>query len=86
MEQKDPLLGERVEIKSEWVGRLQVAISTPFLIMAGHADSQGIAGAGTVGEAVALQGKLPMDPSIQIEYAEIIEDKIHIIARSRVQP
>ena len=33
-----------------------------------------------------LHAYIPMDPSIQIEYAEIIEDNIHIIARSRVQP
>ena len=63
----DPLLGPRVGLKSEWVGHRPLSRSTHFLIMAGHADSQGIAGAGTAGEAVALKGKSPMDPSISDE-------------------
>ncbi len=64
---EDPLLGPRVQMSSQWVGRINVPSSMPFLIMAGHADSQGIAGAGTVGEAVALKGQMPMDPSMSDE-------------------
>jgi len=63
----DPLLGPRVEMNSQWVGRMKVPSSMSFLIMAGHADSQGIAGMGTVGEAVALKGKMPMDPAMSDE-------------------
>ena len=35
--------------------------------MAGHADSQGIAGAGTAGEAVDVLGQKPMDRSMSDE-------------------
>ena len=35
--------------------------------MAGHADSQGIKGAGTAGEAVDIKGKMPMDSSMSDE-------------------
>ncbi len=83
--QQDPLLGPRVKIKSEWVGHMHVPASISFLIMAGHADSQGIAGAGTVGEAVALKGKLPMDPSISDElyWNLLICDAIVALGRER---
>ncbi|WP_320666838.1 N-acetylmuramoyl-L-alanine amidase [Prochlorococcus sp. MIT 1307] len=64
---KDPLLGSRVGLKSEWLGTKKVSPSLSFLILAGHADSQGIAGAGTAGEAVDLKGKMPMDPSMSDE-------------------
>tara|TARA_B100000029_G_scaffold513160_1_gene611865 strand:- start:3222 stop:4052 length:831 start_codon:yes stop_codon:yes gene_type:complete len=64
---KDPLLGPRVGLKSLWVGSLQASPSTKFLILAGHADSQGLAGAGTAGEAVDIKGKRPMDSLISDE-------------------
>lgn len=64
---QDPLLGPRVTLKSEWKGELEASSGLSFLIMAGHADSQGIAGAGTAGEAVDLKGESPIDPSMSDE-------------------
>ena len=53
--------------------------------MAGHADSQGIAGAGTAGEAVAIQGKYPMDPLISDElfWNLLLRDAIVASGRER---
>ncbi len=63
----DLLFGPRVGLKSHWKGRYQVSEGLSILVMAGHSDSQGLAGAGTSGEAVALQGSQPMDKSISDE-------------------
>ncbi len=81
----DPLLGPRVDLKSDWIGRHKVPGSMHFLIMAGHADSQGISGAGTAGEAVALQGKSPMDSSISDElyWNLLLRDAIVHIGKER---
>ena len=65
-DKQDPLLGPRVDLGSDWVGSLEVSSSMHFLIMAGHADSQGISGAGTAGEAVAVNNLPPMNKSIKI--------------------
>ena len=64
---KDSLTGPKVDLKNYWVGHKAVLSSLPILIMAGHADSQGIAGAGTAGEAVDLEGKVPMSPLMSDE-------------------
>lgn len=61
------ITGERVKIKSSWIGRKPVSKTIPILLLAGHADSQGIAGRGTLGEAVSLKGKSPMNPAISDE-------------------
>ncbi len=58
---------EKVEIYSEWEGTNKVEEDIPILILAGHADSQGIAGAGTSGEAVDLNGEKPMNPKMSDE-------------------
>ena len=81
----DPLLGPRVDLKSEWVGRLEVPYSINFLILAGHADSQGISGAGTAGEAVAIQGQTPMNPSMSDElyWNLLLRDAIVQVGRER---
>jgi len=63
----EALLGARVSSNSKWVGRVKVDRSLSFLVLAGHADSQGIGGAGTAGEAVDMKGLQPMDPSISDE-------------------
>ncbi len=52
---------------SIWVGRKDVDKSIPILILAGHADSQGLAGAGTPGEAVDKFGFKSMQPEISDE-------------------
>ncbi len=64
---KDVLLLNRVRLKSVWEGKAEVPANLSILILAGHADSQGISGAGTAGEAVALKGAKPMDASISDE-------------------
>ncbi len=63
----DPLTGARVDISADWVGRKRVPENVSILIMAGHADSQSMEGAGTAGEAVSLKGAKPMDKRIRDE-------------------
>ncbi len=48
-------------------GSKEVDKNIPILILAGHADSQGLAGAGTPGEAVDKFGLNPMNPEITDE-------------------
>ena len=60
-------LGSQVTKKSYWMGNQVVPSSLPILLLAGHADSQGIEGAGTAGEAVDLKGSRPMDLAISDE-------------------
>ncbi len=64
---QDLFLGPRVQLKTEWKGLDKASKLTSFLILAGHADSQGFAGAGTAGEAVDIKGEIPMDSSISDE-------------------
>ena len=63
----DPLTGPRSRLGRDWVGQASVPADTPILVMAGHADSQKISGAGTSGAAVALRGARPMEPGITDE-------------------
>jgi hypothetical protein len=62
----DPLTGPRSRLRRDWVGSRVLAPATPILVMAGHADSQNIAGSGTSGAAVAA-GAPPMYPGISDE-------------------
>ena len=57
---KESLTGPRVSLPANWVGRKKVAKSLPILVLAGHADSQGMKGSGTAGEAVDQLGADPM--------------------------
>ncbi|QEY32147.1 hypothetical protein EVJ50_07840 [Synechococcus sp. RSCCF101] len=63
----DPITGPRSALTKDWIGRQQPGLGIPILILAGHADSQGIAGSGTSGEAVDLLGQAPMDPRMRDE-------------------
>jgi len=65
----DPLTGPRSRLsdQKDWLGVLPVAAQTEILVLAGHADSQGMPGAGTAGEAVDLRGAAPMQPGIRDE-------------------
>jgi hypothetical protein len=63
----DPLTGPRSRLDKNWVGRAPLPITTEILVLAGHADSQGIGGAGTAGAAVDLAGAAPMQPGIRDE-------------------
>ena len=61
------IIGEGSNLPANWVGSKTVDKNVPILILAGHADSQGLAGAGTPGEAVDKFGKNPMHPGISDE-------------------
>ncbi|MFN9644685.1 MAG: dehydrogenase [Cyanobacteriota bacterium] len=64
----DPLTGVRSPMRKDWIGLRPVSPDTPILVMAGHADSQGIGGSGTSGEAVGLLGAAPMMAGITDEH------------------
>ena len=66
-EELDLIIGERSNLPATWVGSVDVDKNVPILILAGHADSQGLDGAGTPGEAVDKFGLNPMDPDISDE-------------------
>ncbi len=61
------IIGQASNLPARWVGTKDVNKNIPILILAGHADSQGLAGAGTSGEAVDKLGLNPMDPAISDE-------------------
>ena len=61
------IIGESSDLPATWVGSKDVDKNIPILILAGHADSQGLAGAGTPGEAVDKFGLNPMHPEISDE-------------------
>lgn len=65
----DPLTGPRSRLsdRKDWLGVLPLPAQTEILVLAGHADSQGMPGAGTAGEAVDLRGAAPMLPGIRDE-------------------
>ncbi len=63
----DPLTGPRSRLSKNWLGTGLLPSHTQILVLAGHADSQGIAGAGTSGAAVDLGGAKPMQPRIRDE-------------------
>ena len=61
------IIGEGSNAPATWVGSKDVDKNIPILILAGHADSQGLVGAGTAGEAVDKFGLNPMHPEISDE-------------------
>ena len=61
------IIGESSRLPASWIGTKDVNKDIPILILAGHADSQGLVGAGTPGEAVEKFGLNPMDPTISDE-------------------
>ena len=61
------IIGTSSKLPARWIGTKVVTKDIPILILAGHADSQGFAGAGTAGEAVDKFGLNPMDPKITDE-------------------
>ena len=63
----DLIIGDSSSTPAKWVGSKDVDKNIPILILAGHADSQGFAGAGTPGEAVDKFGLKPMHPKITDE-------------------
>lgn len=75
--------GPRTSLAKDWVGRRALAPETPILVLAGHADSQGIAGAGTSGAAVALRGAAPMQADIQDELYWNLRTAAAVVALGR---
>lgn len=65
----DPLTGPRSRLsdQKDWLGLRALPANTEILVLAGHADSQSMAGAGTAGEAVDLRGAQPMQPGLRDE-------------------
>jgi len=61
------LIGDSSNLSASWIGTEDVNKDIPILILAGHADSQSLVGAGTPGEAVDKFGSNPMDPEISDE-------------------
>ena len=64
---RDLLTGPRTPLPKDWVGTRSVTPETEILVMAGHADSQGLRGSGTPGEAVGRLGAPPMRAGISDE-------------------
>lgn len=65
----DPLTGPRSRLsdQKDWLGLRPLPANAEILVLAGHADSQGMAGAGTAGEAVDRRGAAPMRAGIRDE-------------------
>ncbi|MDA0717888.1 MAG: dehydrogenase [Cyanobacteria bacterium] len=63
----DPLTGPRSRLIKNWQGLAELPSSTEILVLAGHADSQGIGGAGTGGAAFDLGGATPMQAGMRDE-------------------
>ena len=63
----DPLTGPRSRLSKDWLGTVPMANQPEILVLAGHADSQGIGGAGTAGAAVDLGGAKPMQATMRDE-------------------
>lgn len=78
---RDPLTGVRSRLPRDWVGLRPLARDVAILVMAGHADSQGIAGAGTAGEAVDLRGAAPMQRGIRDELYWNLKVARRVVAR-----
>ena len=83
--QVDPLTGPRSRLPRDWIGRSRVAPDTPILVMAGHADSQNVAGPGTRGEAVALRGAAPMYRGItdELYWNIVVAEEVVRLGRQR---
>ena len=63
----DPLMGPRTRLPGHWRGRVRVQRTLPIVVMAGHADSQKMAGSGTPGYAVDVLKQIPMDHRMRDE-------------------
>jgi len=81
----DPLTGPRGRLGRDWVGLRPLPPDTPILVMAGHADAQNMAGAGTRGEAVSLRGAAPMLDGItdELYWAMVIATAVVQLGQER---
>ncbi len=80
-----PITGPRTRLKGYWVGRQPVSPSLKIVVMAGHADSPAMNGAGTPGAAVDLRGAAPMDPRMRDElyWNRRIRDAVAVMSQQR---
>ena len=80
----DPITGPRSRLGRDWIGARPVDPDTPILVLAGHADSQGMQGAGTSGAAVAA-GAPPMFPGISDElyWNMVVAEAVVTLGRQR---
>jgi hypothetical protein len=79
----DPLTGPEVSLEAQWQGRAGVGPRTPILVLAGHADSQGIEGSGTAGAAVDLHRSEPMDGRMRDELYWNLAVRDAVVAQGR---
>lgn len=81
----DPLLGPRTREPGRWVGRETVQPNLPIVVMAGHADSQSMASAGTPGYAVDVLKAPPMNALMRDElfWNFMVQEAVVSIGRSR---
>jgi len=81
----DPLVGQRSPLPKDWIGRYRPDVRVPILVLAGHADSQGIAGSGTSGAAVGLHGHAPMNPRMRDElfWNRLVSRRVETLGRAR---
>jgi hypothetical protein len=81
----DPLTGPRSALPKDWVGLRPLPANIEILLLAGHADAQGMAGSGTSGAAVALAGAAPMVPGITDEHYWnlVIAEAVERLGRQR---
>ncbi len=79
----DPLTGARSPLAKNWVGLRALPPQTPILVLAGHADSQGVAGPGTSGAAVGRGGAAPMQPGITDELHWNLAVAREVVARGQ---
>ncbi len=79
------ITGPRTRLKGYWVGRKPVSPSLKIVVMAGHADSQGMHGSGTSGAAVDLRGAAPMNPRMRDElfWNQLVRDAVAAISKKR---
>ena len=63
----DFLIGKSSNLPASWIGTKEVKKNIPILILAGHADSQGLVAPGTAGEAVDKFALNPMHPEMSDE-------------------
>jgi hypothetical protein len=83
--QSESLTGPRSALPKNWIGLRSLPAATEILVMAGHADSQGIAGSGTAGAAVALAGLAPMQPGITDELYWNLAVAQAVVARGQLR-
>jgi len=79
----DPLTGVRSPLAKNWIGLRPLPPQTEILVLAGHADAQGIAGSGTAGAAVGRAGYAPMQPGISDELFWNLAVAREVVARGQ---